>query len=438
MALEQKKAKSLALKQNDASKKKKKLGSAKKVKKNNGAKLKKGSLLKKKKKKRENKKEKDKLDELYKLEIKNYKKKGRGRKKHHAGSEQEVDSSDDNSDLLNNDYSDVEEIANQVKEQVSLYKFLLRTRILTQKVLCLSNKLPLLPFVAYNEKLADKEKKNKNGDVESAKNCTNVNDSLSDVQLDEEKLKNDIGELLTVLHNLLKNKFIKVDIPVNKNAYNEVNIICDEEDKPFFENRTKLYEQHTTESEKKLFSLIDTWFKYSKKMCLNFFDIMHKVTKISSVKSLKTYEQPISSQISQVMFDLPALIQSSCPQTINYHVVGKELYERLYGDDSNFSLNQYIYDDEAYYKKFLLNAIQNLKDNQEDSELLKSQREIYKIKKKYESKHVNKGKITSFDPIPKLVNFMLPEPRDSRIESTYDYMDNPELVDVLLSSLFQS
>ncbi|ANQ06621.1 Uncharacterized protein PCOAH_00006560 [Plasmodium coatneyi] len=430
----------MALEQNSASKKKKKLGSSKKVKKNNGAKLKKGSLLKRKKKNnnKNDDKKKDKLDELYKLEIKNYKKKGKKRKKHYDGSEQEVDSSDDNSDLLNNDYSDIEEIANQVKEQVSLYKFLLRTRILTQKVLCLSNKMPLLPFVAYNEKLAEKEKKNENEVLESAENCTNVNDSLNDVQLNEEKLKNDIGELLTVLHNLLKNKFLKVDIPVNKDAYNEVNIICDEDDKPFFENRTKLYEQDTTESEKKLFSVIDTWFKYSKKMCLNFFDIMHKITKISSVKSLKTYEQPISSQISQVMFDLPSLIQSSCPQAINYHVVGKGLYDRLYGDESNFSLNQYIYDDEVYYKKFLLNAIQNLKDNQEDSELLKSQRQIYKIKKKYESKHVNKGKIISFDPIPKLVNFMLPEPRDSRIESTYDYMDNPELVEVLLSSLFQS
>ncbi|CAA9990066.1 conserved Plasmodium protein, unknown function [Plasmodium knowlesi strain H] len=435
----------MELKESSSSKKKKKIGSLKKVKKNNGVKLKKASLLKRKKKKNndshnDNKKDKDKLDELYKLEIKNYKKKGKKRKKHYGGSEEEVDSSDDNSDLLNNDYSDIEEIAYQVKEQVSLYKFLLRMRILTQKVLCLSNKMPLLPFVAYNEKLADKEKKNENEKqvFESAENCTNINDSLSDVQLNEEKLKNDIGELLTLLHNLLKNKFIKVDIPVNKDAYNQVNIICDEEDKPFFENRTKLYEQDTIESEKKLFSLIDTWFKYSKKMCLNFFDIMHKITKISSVKSLKTYEQPISSQISQVMFDLPALIQNSCPQAINYHVVGQELYKCLYPDGSNFNLNQYIYDDEVYYKKFLLNAIQNLKDNQEDSELLKSQRQIYKIKKKYESKHVNKGKIISFDPIPKLVNFMLPEPRDSRIESTYDYMDNPELVEVLLSSLFQS
>ncbi|KJP88285.1 hypothetical protein AK88_02066 [Plasmodium fragile] len=435
----------MALKEKSALNKKKKLGSSKKVKKNNGLKLKKGSLLKKKKKNNNNNdhedddnREMDKLDELYKLEIKNYQKKGRKRKKQYNASEEELDSSDDNCDLLNNDYSDIEEISNQVKEQVSLYKFLLRTRILTQKVLCLSNKLPLLPFVAYNEKLEDKEKQNKNGHVQGAENCTTVNDSLSDIHVNEEKLKNDIGELLTVLHNLLKNKFIKSDIPVNKNAYNDVNIICDEDDKPFFEKRTKLYEQDTTESEKKLFSVIDTWFKYSKKMCLNYFDIMHKITKISSVKSLKTYEQPISSQISQVMFDLPSLIQSSCPQTINYHVVGKGLYDHLYGDESNFNLSQYIYDDEVYYKKFLLNAIQNLKDNQEDSELLKSQREIYKIKKKYESKHVNKGKITSFDPIPKLVNFMLPEPRDSRIESTYDYMDNPELVEVLLSSLFQS
>ncbi|GAW82762.1 hypothetical protein, conserved [Plasmodium gonderi] len=419
----------MGLKQNNQLSKKKegkKLRNLKKVKKNSGKKLKNGSVLKKKKT------EKDKLDELYKLEIQNYKKKGKG-KKYCNGSEVDIDTSDDDSDFLNNEYDDIKEVSKQVKEQVSLYRFLLRTRILTQKVLCLSNKLPLLSFVSYKEKLSNCDK---NSNDENLKN--NVNGSLNDVQFNEEKLREDICELLTILHNLLKKKFIKLDIPINKNAYNEINIICDEEDKPFFENRTRLYEKETTESEQKLFSVIDTWFRYSKKMCLNFFDIIHKITKISSVKSLKTYEQSISSQINQVMFDLPSLIQSSYPQTINYNVIGKGLYEHFYEEKGDFNLNQYIYDDEVYYKKFLLNAIQILKDNQEDSELLKSQREIYKIKKKYDNKHVNKGKITSFDPNPKLVNFMLPEPRDNRIESLYDYMENPELVDVLLSSLFQN
>ncbi|ETB57341.1 hypothetical protein YYC_04847 [Plasmodium yoelii 17X] len=92
---------------------------------------------------------------------------------------------------------------------------------------------------------------------------------------------------------------------------------------------------------------------------------------------------------------------------------------------------------QIYYKKFLLNAIENLKDNQNDNELLKAQKSIYKIKKKYNNDKADKGKIKSFDIIPKLANFMLPESRDTNVESHYDYMDNPELVNVLLSSLFQ-
>ncbi|SBT71920.1 conserved Plasmodium protein, unknown function [Plasmodium malariae] len=381
---------------------------------NKKSKKNKGKIIKKKGPLGKNKKEKKKLDELYSLEIKNL-----GKRKN-----EECDNdgkASDNSDFLNNDYDDIKEITKQVKEQVNLHKLLLRTRILIQKVLSLSNKLPLLPFVSYNEQILN-NREDKNDDDDDNNLHQHNKNLLREIQLNEHKLKDDIGELLTILHNFLKKYFIKLNIPINEKAYNEINIICDEEDKPFYENRTKLYEENTTESEKKLFSLIDTWFTYSKKMCLNFFDIMHKITKISSVKSLKTYEQPISSQINQVMFDFPSIIESSYPRSVNHNIIGKKLYELLYADTENFYLNKYLYDDEVYYKKFLLNAIQNLKDNQQDNELLKSQKELYKIKKIC---NIRKSDI------------YLPEPSDSKSENPYDYMDNPELVNVLLSSLFQ-
>ncbi|SBS86955.1 conserved Plasmodium protein, unknown function [Plasmodium ovale] len=412
------------------SKEKKRKGTriVKKVKKNSG-KIQKRGISKK------NKEEKEKLDALYKLEIQNSKKRKYNKHKggHAVNGERYDDSSSVDSDFLNSEYDDIKEISKQVKEQVNLYKLLLRTRILTQKCLCLSNKLPLLSFVSCNELVLN----NHHNNICDDDNFNGNSDrSLNEVQNIEKKLKDDIGELLTVLHNFLKEYFIKVNIPVNEKLCNELNVICDEEDKSYYENRKKLYDEDTTESEKKLFSVIDTWFTYSKKMCLNFFDIMHKITKISSIKSLKTYEQPISSQVNQVMFDLPSIIENAYPQTINYNIIGEKLYTLLHSDGLDFNVNKFIYDDEVYYKKFLLNAIQNLKDNQEDSELLKSQREIYKIKKKYKQT-VNKGKILSFEPIPQLVNFMLPEPNDGKTESAYDYMDNPEFVNVLLSSLFQ-
>ncbi|KYN93225.1 hypothetical protein PRSY57_0017100, partial [Plasmodium reichenowi] len=53
------------------------------------------------------------------------------------------------------------------------------------------------------------------------------------------------------------------------------------------------------------------------------------------------------------------------------------------------------------------------------------------------NKKENKGKVLSNEPIPKLVNFMLPEPRDTKNDSAYEYMDNPDFINVLLSSLFQ-
>ncbi|SCN58840.1 conserved Plasmodium protein, unknown function [Plasmodium chabaudi adami] len=364
--------------------------------------------------------EKNKLNELYKLELKN-------NKKHKSN---KYDSDDNSSDSLGflNEYDDINEISKQVAEQVSLYKLLLRTRILTQKVLSLSNKLPLLPFVSCSELILNQDSNEHNENVEN---------TLKEIQSSEQQIKDDIGELLSTLHFFLKKYFIKKNIAIDENADNQLNIICDEEDEEYYEKRKQLYDQNTTENEKKLFLTIDTWFKHSKKSCLNFFDIMHKITKISSIASLKTYEQPISSQINQVMFDLPSIIESAYPQVLSYNVIGEKIYEKLYSDNADFNLNKYIYDDEIYYKKFLLNAIENLKDNQNDNELLKSQKSIYKIKKKYNNDKADKGKIKSFDVIPKLANFMLPESRDINVESHYDYMDNPELVNVLLSSLFQ-
>ncbi|SOV16166.1 conserved Plasmodium protein, unknown function [Plasmodium gaboni] len=399
--------------------------SIKKIKKNKKPKLKikkdktekKKGLSKKKKKKKD---EKTKLDELYKLEIKNYK----------NGKKYNDDDSNisDDSDLLNNDYDDIKEISKQVNEQIKLYKHLLRIRILTQKVLTLSNKLPLLSFVTFNNNIthSDHIQNNHNNSILSL---------LNNIQENEEEVKEQITKVLIILHTFLKKYFIKKNIPINENKINDIDIICDEDDKEFFQNRRNIYIEHSTQSEQKLFSLIDTWFTYSKNMCLNFFDIIHKITKLSSIKTIKTYEQPISSQINQVMFELPSIIEKSYPQNISYDIIGKDLYDYL-NNDKEFNLNKYIYDDEAYYKKFLLNAIQNLKDNQEDSELLKSQRQIYKIKKKYNKKE-NKGKVLSNEPIPKLVNFMLPEPSDNKIDNTYEYMENPDFINVLLSSLFQ-
>ncbi|VTZ67630.1 conserved Plasmodium protein, unknown function [Plasmodium chabaudi chabaudi] len=373
--------------------------------------------------------EKNKLNELYKLELKNNKK--------HKNNK--YDSDDNSSDSLGflNEYDDINEISKQVAEQVSLYKLLLRTRILTQKVLSLSNKLPLLPFVSCSELILNQDSNEHDENVENSNSSENYKNTLKEIQSSEQQIKDDIGELLSTLHFFLKKYFIKKNIAIDENADNQLNIICDEEDEEYYEKRKQLYDQNTTENEKKLFLTIDTWFKYSKKSCLNFFDIMHKITKISSIASLKTYEQPISSQINQVMFDLPSIIESAYPQVLSYNVIGEKIYEKLYSDNADFNLNKYIYDDEIYYKKFLLNAIENLKDNQNDNELLKSQKSIYKIKKKYNNDKADKGKIKSFDVIPKLANFMLPESRDINVESHYDYMDNPELVNVLLSSLFQ-
>ncbi|SOV16458.1 conserved Plasmodium protein, unknown function [Plasmodium sp. gorilla clade G2] len=403
--------------------------SIKKIKKNKKPKLKiKKDKTEKKKglsKKKKKKDEKTKLDELYKLEIKNYKngKKLKGKKYN-----DDDNNISDDSDLLNNDYDDIKEISKQVNEQIKLYKHLLRIRILTQKVLTLSNKLPLLSFVTFNNNIThnDHIQNNHNNSILSL---------LNNIQENEEEVKEQITKVLIILHTFLKKYFLKRNIPINENKINDIDIICDEDDKEFFQNRRNIYIQHSTHSEQKLFSLIDTWFTYSKNMCLNFFDIIHKITKLSSIKTIKTYEQPISSQINQVMFELPSIIEKSYPQNISYDIIGKDLYDYL-NNDKEFNLNKYIYDDEAYYKKFLLNAIQNLKDNQEDSELLKSQRQIYKIKKKYNKKE-NKGKVLSNEPIPKLVNFMLPEPRDNKIDNNYEYMDNPDFINVLLSSLFQ-
>ncbi|EUT82907.1 hypothetical protein PFAG_03656 [Plasmodium falciparum Santa Lucia] len=377
--------------------------------------------LSKKKKKND---EKTKLDELYKLEIKNYK----NGKKYNNDDDDDNNNISDDSDLLNNDYDDIKEISKQVNEQIKLYKHLLRIRILTQKVLTLSNQLPLLSFVTFNNNITHKDH------VQNNDNDSNLS-ILNNIHQNEEQVKEQITNVLIILHTFLKKYFIKRNIHINENKINDIDIICDEDDKEFFQNRRKLYFEHSTQSEQKLFSLIDTWFTYSKNMCLNFFDIIHKITKLSSIKSIKTYEQPISSQINQVMFELPSIIEKSYPQNISYDIIGKDLYDYLY-NDKHFNLNKHIYDDEAYYKKFLLNAIQNLKDNQEDSELLKSQRQIYKIKKKYNKKE-NKGKVLSNEPIPKLVNFMLPEPRDTKNDSAYEYMDNPDFINVLLSSLFQ-
>ncbi|SPJ11241.1 conserved Plasmodium protein, unknown function [Plasmodium sp. DRC-Itaito] len=383
---------------------------------------KKKGLLKKKKRNDE----KTKLDELYKLEIKNYKNgKTKKRKEYNDYGDNNIS---DHSDLLNNDYDDINEISKKVNEQIKLYKHLLRIRILTQKVLTLSNKLPLLSFVTFNNNITH------NDHIQNNHNNSNLS-LLNNIQQNEEQVKEQITKVLIILHTFLKKYFLKRNILINENKINDIDIICDEDDKEFFQNRRKLYLEHSTQSEQKLFSLIDTWFTYSKYMCLNFFDIIHKITKLSSIKSIKTYEQPISSQINQVMFELPSIIEKSYPQNISYDIIGKDLYDYLY-HDKPFNLNKYIYDDEAYYKKFLLNAIQNLKDNQEDSELLKSQRQIYKIKKKYNKKE-NRGKVQSNEPIPKLVNFMLPEPRDNKSDSTYEYMDNPDFINVLLSSLFQ-
>ncbi|ETW35609.1 hypothetical protein PFTANZ_03663 [Plasmodium falciparum Tanzania (2000708)] len=352
--------------------------------------------LSKKKKKND---EKTKLDELYKLEIKNYK----NGKKYNNNDDDDNNNISDDSDLLNNDYDDIKEISKQVNEQIKLYKHLLRIRILTQKVLTLSNQLPLLSFVTFNNNITHKDH------VQNNDNDSNLS-ILNNIHQNEEQVKEQITNVLIILHTFLKKYFIKRNIHINENKINDIDIICDEDDKEFFQNRRKLYFEHSTQSEQKLFSLIDTWFTYSKNMCLNFFDIIHKITKLSSIKSIKTYEQPISSQINQVMFELPSIIEKSYPQNISYDIIGKDLYDYLY-NDKHFNLNKHIYDDEFNIHIYIFFCIDNKKEN--------------------------KGKVLSNEPIPKLVNFMLPEPRDTKNDSAYEYMDNPDFINVLLSSLFQ-
>lgn len=304
-----------------------------------------GGKMKKKKISTKGNDEKNKLNELYKLELKNNKK--------HKSNKYDNDSDGNSSNSLGflNDYDDINEISKQVADQVSLYKLLLRTRILTQKVLCLSNKLPLFPFVSCSEQILNQNDKEHNKDynenVENNNSNENYKNTLKEIQSSEHKIKDNIGELLSTLHFFLKKYFIKKNITVNENEDNQLNIICDEEDEEYYEKRKKLYDQNTTENEKKLFLIIDTWFKYSKKSCLNFFDIMHKITKISSIASLKTYEQPISSQINQVMFGLPSIIENAYPQVLNYNVIGEKIYEKFYSDNPDFNLNKYIYDDEV-------------------------------------------------------------------------------------------
>ncbi|KOB63081.1 hypothetical protein PFHG_04863 [Plasmodium falciparum HB3] len=340
--------------------------------------------LSKKKKKND---EKTKLDELYKLEIKNYK----NGKKYNNDDDDDNNNISDDSDLLNNDYDDIKEISKQVNEQIKLYKHLLRIRILTQKVLTLSNQLPLLSFVTFNNNITHKDH------VQNNDNDSNLS-ILNNIHQNEEQVKEQITNVLIILHTFLKKYFIKRNIHINENKINDIDIICDEDDKEFFQNRRKLYFEHSTQSEQKLFSLIDTWFTYSKNMCLNFFDIIHKITKLSSIKSIKTYEQPISSQINQVMFELPSIIEKSYPQNISYDIIGKDLYDYLY-NDKHFNLNKHIYDDEVKRRHM----------------------------KNYNKKE-NKGKVLSNEPIPKLVNFMLPEPRDTKNDSAYEYMDNPDFI----------
>lgn len=360
------------------------------------------------------KKEEEKLKLFYKLELAAFKNRKDTIKKKASG----------NLDLLNDDYESIKEISELVKEQVKINKCLLRTRILLQKVLVLANRLPLLPFVTFSDQMV------KNRSLKES-----VKNELYQVKINEEKIKNDAAQLLITLHDLLKIHFLKCDIPVNEKETDRIDVIYDEEDKSFYENRRKLYNHNTTINEKKLFSVIDTWLPYSKKMCLNFFDIMHKITKISSVKTLKTYEQSISAQVSQAMLDLPTTLENSFRKKTNQKVIGEKFYELLFKEENTFPIHKYIYDEEMYYKKFLISAIQILKENQEDAELLKSEKNIYKIKK-HDQKHKNRRSV-SFDPIPKLINYMEPEREDLKRASAYDYMDNPGFVDVILSSLFQ-
>lgn len=360
------------------------------------------------------KKEEEKLKQFYKLEFAAFKN-GKDRKKKKASG---------NLDLLNDDYESIKEISELVKEQVKINKCLLRARILLQKVLVLANRLPLLPFVTLSDQMVNNKSLKK-----SAKNV------LYQVKINEEKIKSDAARLLITLHDLLKVNFLKCDIPINEKETDRIDVIYDEEDKSFYENRRKLYDQNTTINERKLFSVIDTWLPYSKKMCLNFFDIMHKITKISSVKTLKTYEHSISAQVSQAMLDLPSTLENSFRKKSSQKVIGEKFYELLFKEENTFLLHKYVYDEEMYYKKFLISAIQILKENQEDAELLKSEKNIYKIKK-HDKKHKNRRSVC-FDPIPKLINYMEPEGEDLTRESAYDYMDNPGFVDVILSSLFQ-
>lgn len=360
------------------------------------------------------KKEEEKLKQFYKLELAASKNGKNGKRKKASG----------NLDLLNDDYENIKEISELVKEQVKINKCLLRTRILLQKVLVLANSLPLLPFVTFSDQMLQNKSLK-----ESVKNV------LYQVKINEEKIKNDAAHLLITLHDLLKMHFLKCDIPINEKETDRIDVIYDEEDKSFYENRRKLYNQNTTINEKKLFSVIDTWLPYSKKMCLNFFDIMHKITKISSVKTLKTYEQSISAQVSQAMLDLPSTLENSFRKKLSQKVIGEKFYELLSKEKNAFPIHKYVYDEEMYYKKFLISAIQILKENQEDAELLKSERNTYKIKK-HDAKHKNRRSV-SFDPIPKLINYMEPEGQDLTRESAYDYLDNPGFVDVILSSLFQ-
>ncbi|XP_075676340.1 apoptosis antagonizing transcription factor [Dermatophagoides pteronyssinus] len=259
-----------------------------------------------------------------------------------------------------NDYNDELEMkAISVKNQLILYESLLNLRMKMQKILTLSNRLPLDLSILNNDE----------------RNMEMKNQSLKGIQK-------------------LQNIFLEMD-----------DLICNNNDDGDLET-TKMKKRKSTNSEKILAKRFCTLKQYYPEII----DEWHEKTKFVhqniNLKKFDSFNIRPSKIIDKILMDKERLINRTKIKRSQYKIIGNV-------EDDEIDDDGHIFDDDDFYQSLLRQIIESKTSNTASSEYLSSNKitEIQRLRnksKKLIDTKASKGRKIRYDIHEKLVNFMAP------------------------------
>lgn len=307
----------------------------------------------------------------------------------------------------NNLRSDIEK-GNSVRNQQKLYDNCVEVRILLQKCLITSNKMP--QFDVYKQYTADEKFSTTTEETQNK-----LKDLLDNLLIVQERLmknhpetKNLFDEKSQAKDNKNESDPMNEEIPSDTEDEQDENENENDEDKsdepPRKKQRKTLkqYENILNENHNKFRSyrnsVIQKW---------------NDKTRIASGKMNKTASQPVVKQIEFLMSDKTKIIRKSQLKRSEYEIIGKKSLAQI--DEDGRKIQDYdleIYDDNDFYHQILKELIEHRSSDLTDpvalsKQWIQLQNMRSKMKKRVDTK-ATKGRRIRYNVHNKLVNFMAP------------------------------